>query len=122
MKNYRLEDIKEGFRRMPDRIDETVNALQIGTNGSGHLVDTVEELAAQFESVHLLTADLPNMDESFLQQLVRLTEDTNRVLNVMLEAMAGDDIVLVTDLLQYEVKPRMERWLQFLAGLEKSLN
>lgn len=122
MKNYRLEDIKKGFKRMPGKIDETVNALQFGTDGRSYLLTTVEDLAAQFESVRSLTEDLPGMEESFLQQIVNLTEDTNRVLMIMLEAMSADDIVMVTDLLQYEVKPRMERWLQFLSALEKSLN
>jgi hypothetical protein len=47
-------------------------------------------------------------------------EDLNQVLRELSEAMAAGDSVLVGDLLEYEIAPRLEKLIQFLDRIEAS--
>ncbi|MGE5418049.1 MAG: hypothetical protein ACM3UZ_15025 [Acidobacteriota bacterium] len=113
-----VRDLKKRFVKMDESIDETVTAMQSGNEGYQKLTAIVEEMSQLFESMAKMNERVSEDDSAFFQKMIAQTQRTNQVLNGIVNAMTSGDVVLIADLLQYELKERLGEWSKLLKDVE----
>lgn len=117
-----IASARAGFDRLENMLEDTTNALQVGTDGFDRLVLLVEEMDRQFQNVAVIQKKLTEDNGPFIARLAALLAETNQVLDAVVQAMTAGDVVLLTDLLQYELKPRLKKWSDLMTGWGEPLN
>lgn len=121
-KESKNKGLKKGFKKLEGMIEETVSSLQVGTDGFDKLTAVIEELQVQFQNMDQLKNSVGKNDSDFLVEMTSLSNETNKILNDIVEAMMSQDVVLLADLLEYELKPRMTTWQYLSRDLERRIN
>lgn len=105
-----LDSVREYLNKLIDGIDACSNNLQINKNDEGIklLGEIIDGLDWLLNALRLTKAAQKNsVDTTEIEEQIR----------ILLEAMENGDIILVSDLLQYEIKPILEKWRIVLADI-----
>lgn len=113
----KLKTMKKEFINLLGLIDEAVDAFQFGGDGFSKLVEIIEKLDFQFETLREIKNNIEDDESPYLEKMIALSEETNQILANILTALESQDVVLLADLLQYELKIRLEAWGELVSKL-----
>ncbi|MGE5396026.1 MAG: hypothetical protein ACM3MK_00670 [Chitinophagales bacterium] len=117
-----LKNLKQELGNLDKMIDETIDSLQFGTGGYEKLTGVIEKMDEQFKGIGEIKDRVSEEDVAFFKRLLALSQETNAILVRLIEAMSAGDVVLLVDLMQYELKERIEKWTRLISRLEISMN
>lgn len=115
-----IQETREGFEDLAGLVQATADNLIIGSGNIGDIGLIIEKMDELFKSMGQIKDGLENQEE-MLKDFIAMSSDTNRVLIYIMDALGSGDVVLLSDLLQYELKVRIERWVNFLSEIGAGL-
>lgn len=118
--HYLIQETQQGFESLAELVQETADNLSVGSGVIRDMVPVIEKLDEMFRLVGQLKVYLT--EDEVIQDFIALSTDTNRVLVYIMEAIGSEDLVLLSDLLQYELKVRIDKWLHITKEIGTQIN
>ncbi|NPV91589.1 MAG: hypothetical protein HPY50_12535 [Firmicutes bacterium] len=115
-----IQETQQGFESLAELVQETADNLSVGNGVMRDMIPVIEKLDQMFQLVGQLKGHLT--EDEVISDFVALSTDTNRVLVYIMEAIGSEDLVLLSDLLQYELKGRIDRWLHITKEIGTQIN
>ncbi|MGE5370800.1 MAG: hypothetical protein ACM3QZ_02320 [Solirubrobacterales bacterium] len=113
----KLKDMKKAFIGLLELVDQAVDKFRFSQGGYDELITILEKLDYHFENLRGIKNNIEDEESPYLVKLIEQTDDTNQILSRIMGALESKDTVLIGDLLEYELKPRINDWNDLVGRL-----